>query len=189
MKSISHPQVTVLEIKPVFRSLHYTIQFDGCFFFFFATAITIFFFLPFVPFLNCRSEQNDVPKAIEKSVARYEPENLRLLHLFQVFKPKKTEFRDRKIVLNTDRYLSIEQSLKWSTISRERASVYSTQIAKTGSFFTHNLLRSIDADFKALFHFLVIFFTISFHFSSRIRNHVLSFSNFQFLWNMSLRSN
>ena len=30
MKSISHPQVTVLEIKPVFRSLHYTIQSDGC---------------------------------------------------------------------------------------------------------------------------------------------------------------
>lgn len=115
MKSISHLQVTVLEIKPVFRSLHYTIQFDGCFFFcfvfcslFFATAITIF--LPFVPFLNCRSEQNYVFKAIEKNVARYEPENLRLLHLFQVFKPKKTEFRDRKIVLNTDRYLSIEQS-------------------------------------------------------------------------------
>lgn len=44
MKSISHLQVTVLEIKPVFRSLHYTIQFDGCVFFvfFFATAITIF---------------------------------------------------------------------------------------------------------------------------------------------------
>ena len=110
MKSISHPQVTVLEIKPVFRSLHYTIQFDGWFFFFFffSTAITIF--LPFVPFLNCRSEQNYVPKAIEKNVARYEPENLRLLHLFQVFKPKKTEFRDRKIVLNTGRYLSIKQS-------------------------------------------------------------------------------
>ena len=113
MKSISHLQVTVLEIKPVFRSLHYTIQFDGCFlflflFFFFATAIAIF--LPFVAFLNCRSEQNYVFKAIEKNVARYEPENLRLLHLFQVFKPKKTEFRDRKIVLNTDRYLSIEQS-------------------------------------------------------------------------------
>ena len=114
MKSISHLQVTVLEIKPVFRSLHYTIQFDGCFFFlffcfvFFATAITIF--LPFVAFLNCRSEQNYVFKAIEKNVARYEPKNLRLLHLFQVFKPKKTEFRDRKIVLNTDRYLSIGQS-------------------------------------------------------------------------------
>ena len=115
MKSISHLQVTVLEIKPVFRSLHYTIQFDGCcccffclFVFFFATAITIF--LTFVPFLNCRSEQNYVFKAIEKNVARYEPENLRLLHLFQVFKPKKNEFRDRKIVLNTARYLSIEQS-------------------------------------------------------------------------------
>ena len=68
-------------------------------------------FLPFVPFLNW---QNYVFKAIEKNVARYEPENLRLLHLFQVFKPKKTEFRDRKIVLNTDRYLSIEQSLSGS---------------------------------------------------------------------------
>ena len=70
MKSISHPQVTVLEIKPVFRSLHYTIQFDGCCCCcccccFLATAITIF--LPFVPFLNCRSEQNYVPKAIEKN--------------------------------------------------------------------------------------------------------------------------
>ena len=105
MKSISHLQVTVLEIKPVFSSLHYTIQFDGCVFFFvffvffFATAITIF--LSFVPFLNSRSGQNYVFKAIEKNVARYEPENLRLLHLYQVFKPKKTEFRDRK---------SIEQS-------------------------------------------------------------------------------
>jgi len=109
MKSISRPQVTMLEIKPVFRSLHYTILFDGCLFFFFCYCY-YHFFLPFVPFLNCRSEQNYVPKAIEKNVARYEPENLRLLHLFQVFKPKKTEFRDRKIVLNTDRYLSIEQS-------------------------------------------------------------------------------
>ena len=99
MKSISHLQVTCI------TQFSLTVVF---FVFFFATAITIF--LPFVPFLNCRSERNYVFKAIEKNVARYEPENLRLLHLFQVFKPKKTEFRDRKIVWNTDRYLSIEQS-------------------------------------------------------------------------------
>ena len=103
MKSISHLQVTCI------TQFSLTVVSFFCFFcFFFATAITIF--LPFVPFLNCRSERNYVFKAIEKNVARYEPENLRLLHLFQVFKPKKTEFRDRKIVWNTDRYLSIEQS-------------------------------------------------------------------------------
>ena len=46
MKSISHLQVTVLEIKPVFRSLHYTIQFDGCFLFLFL----FFFLLLLLPF-------------------------------------------------------------------------------------------------------------------------------------------
>ena len=48
MKSISHLQVTVLEIKPVFRSLHYTIQFDGCFFFF--CFFVLFFLLLLLPF-------------------------------------------------------------------------------------------------------------------------------------------
>ena len=47
MKSISHPQVTVLEIKPVFRSLHYAIQFDRFFFFFWGGGGGLLLLLPF----------------------------------------------------------------------------------------------------------------------------------------------
>ena len=46
-------------------------------------------------------------------------------------------------------------------------------LRKTGVFFTHNLLRSIDADLKALFHYFSNFFynIFPFQFSNSLIIH------------------
>ena len=136
MKSISHPQVTVLEIKPVFRSLHYTIQFDGCFFFFcfffFATAFTIFYLL--FPFWIVHRNKIMFPKLLRKMLRGTNQKIYDYCTCSGLQAEKNWISRPE----NSIEYRSVFEHwaiLKWTTISRERASVYSTPIAKTGGVF------------------------------------------------------